>query len=691
MAAVAATQFSADSLKKLSIAVPWNNSSYIPCNGFHPLYQALFDDIERTVVTLNIVDEPALARRLASNAYLEGVIDSERRFGETLEKKWGRSKIATEFVTKIGLGDLWATSRIPGAVEFHHTCPLTTGDRPFVLHCESFVSMFMPFTYQGAGFMKRPKEIRAFYGALLASPNCLGIYSHLQETLEQIKTFFGDPRIDTKLGLTRIGVGDATYRSLAAPRQNGLSKVPCFLFTSSARQQPISFMLRGGHAALLFMAQYLRHGHEGLFIFRCGRPKDTDLEQFGVDIGRLHEAENNQHVIWVGGYLPENELLALFQQADFFLLPSANLHSVSIMQAQLAGAIPVVSDTLGPDQFVDDGRTGVVLRGVRDAIWRIDPRTGIECDVHRLWSRELAEELASQMYERITHLITDRPAFLGMRQATRTYAQDHYRGAPYREGFFADLRKKQSGHPLARKETRNSIPTLPIIKRPAELFRDLFGSPPAPIPTLLVEGGSVYWLKGTYWFYPGPVGTEFRCSWSPLDIAKRGQLGVDKVEVAWELKELQARLLPLGASGAPTSAYLRGLVLLRQFYVSYPVMRALLKGFVPLIKRSLAWLERSLMAQEQGLSRSRGFLARVAVTTPLIRPIARGVRYAVRQVRQTIPGTRQLFAVARRVYSLCFLSLRVMVVVGMGIVRYSKGIIVSLWARWLSGESEKRF
>lgn len=53
----------------------------------------------------------------------------------------------------------------------------------------------------------------------------------------------------------------------------------------------------------------------------------------------------------------------LFSSADIYVLPSARLHVVSILQAMAHGLALVVSDGWGIDEYVDDGRNGVVVSG----------------------------------------------------------------------------------------------------------------------------------------------------------------------------------------------------------------------------------------------------------------------------------------------------------------------------------------
>jgi glycosyltransferase involved in cell wall biosynthesis len=71
------------------------------------------------------------------------------------------------------------------------------------------------------------------------------------------------------------------------------------------------------------------------------------------------------------GFLPERELLAAYTAADVFVLPSEwEAYGLVLLDAMACGTPCVVSDRGGPQEVVEDGRTGLVLPyGDRDA-WR---------------------------------------------------------------------------------------------------------------------------------------------------------------------------------------------------------------------------------------------------------------------------------------------------------------------------------
>ncbi len=182
----------------LNVAVPWSLSHYIPFKGFAPLYRALIDDAPEGVV-LHAWDNVKLHRRLHSDA---------TRRKEILRKAKSESLRVDQFpsgsFTRSYQESFWSpnkvmTAELVGDIEFHHTVPFPSLQRPFVFHCESFENLLLPFLEDGGSPANPHEAIRAHLGDMLANPLCLGIFSHVPETLESLHRFFLDPTIDKKL------------------------------------------------------------------------------------------------------------------------------------------------------------------------------------------------------------------------------------------------------------------------------------------------------------------------------------------------------------------------------------------------------------------------------------------------------------------------------------------------------------
>ncbi|HEX7230634.1 MAG TPA: glycosyltransferase [Candidatus Binatia bacterium] len=62
-------------------------------------------------------------------------------------------------------------------------------------------------------------------------------------------------------------------------------------------------------------------------------------------------------------FLSEPEMEALFNHADIYVLPSARLHVVSVLQAMTSGSAVNVSDGWGMAGYISHGRNGLIVRG----------------------------------------------------------------------------------------------------------------------------------------------------------------------------------------------------------------------------------------------------------------------------------------------------------------------------------------
>ena len=492
----------------LPVAIPWNLSCYVRANGFHPLYRALFED--NAQLSFNALDEVRFAHRLCeSDGFYRELLAKREACVRALPPFLKETAHARRFVEYVSPSDLALARELPGALEFHHTAPLTVPGRPFVLHCESFLPVFQPFWSQGVGRLAGIAERRALYGRLLGDASCLGIFSHIPATLDQLSRFFRDPAIDAKLHPSRIGLSRAHLDVLLARPRAAPGAAPVFLFTNSAHQSPGSFELRGGMVALLMAERFLKAGRRGDFLFRAKRPPVDVLREAGLDAAFLASVEGHR-LVWIEGFLPEHEQLRLFTLADFLLLPSVNLHSVTIMQALAAGAVPVVSDTHGPENYVTDGETGIVLRGMRDAAWREDPDTGIPVDHHEL-SPSLNGRLADQALERVGALLDAPGALDAFRGRMRETVQRRHLGAPFRDELSGQIaRLWQAAPEQVRAASAAQAPSL--IAR-ENLLREgrwerFFESPPLPLLVANTGETRVLFGKGVYLMVRGDLALD---------------------------------------------------------------------------------------------------------------------------------------------------------------------------------------
>ena len=428
--------------KPLSVAVPWSLSHYIPLNGFHPLYRALFDQAPAGV-ELHSWDNVKLHNRFSSDLEIRITVDkaAEHRNGKL--RKFRGGSIARSYGEFFWPPNQILTNELSGDIEFYHTAPFPSLKRPFIFHCESFAPVFLPFAQQESGEFEKHEELREHYHRIFANPLCLGIFSHIPETLESLSRFFSDTDIDRKLFSSRIGLSSKSFMYFEPPEKTTLSR-PKFLFVNSSNQNPANFFLRGGHIALRFWKEFRASGRNGLLILRCAKPGKKDLLDYGVDTSFL-DAETGDSILWAEDYLANHEMNALIASAHFFLLPGASLHSASIMQAMTLGTIPLVTDTVGTSLFITDEEHGIVLQGVREAIWHTEPTTGILIDrYHR--TPNLDDSLVSQLANRILAMLNTPDAYNKMRNRTMAHARQQFSGEAFSAHFWGSVAKIYQDH-----------------------------------------------------------------------------------------------------------------------------------------------------------------------------------------------------------------------------------------------------
>lgn len=618
-------------VRPISLAVPWNMGAYEACNGFHPLYRALFEG--EPSLTFNVVDDFALNAYLGKNpGARRSVFGAIEATGPQYTAFEQGDRTGEELFKHCGRTDIWMAGQIPGDLEFHHTSPFISGTRPFIFACESFLPIFMPFAYQGRGFLRSPGQLQRFYELIFSSRRCLGIISHIPETLEQISLFFRNAEIDKKLRPSRTGLGGHVFE-IVTQKNNKRPGRPTFLFTSSANQNITSFGLRGGFVALRFAERYLRTGLEGRFVFRATRPSDEGLRTAGVDLDYIRSQENN-NILWIERFLEERDQLRLFSSADILLLPSLNLHTVSIMQGMAAGAVPVVTDTYGPDHLVENDKTGIVLNGVRRAVWVEDAETGIPVDTQRDLEN-ITEKLVEQMAARLIPLVCNREKLLDMQDRCRATARTRFDGAAFRAEFEENVDRAwgtyQAEHrrsPLCLRKQGIFESGALLLNREAQL--SLFEGTPRNVPSIETAHSRVFRIRNMYIAVQRGKGVGRLGGASVLSLWKNEDLLHGRCRIGKSLPELHGVLYP--EAGLAWRARLEewGYTRLRRYPRLYRPAKAAYLAMYGVAR---------LVATPPETIRRKSFIDRIYETaagdicTPSVQPSAARALYVVREWR----------------------------------------------------------
>lgn len=584
--------------ESLSVAVPWGLSHYIPLNGFHPLYRALFES-KPEWVQLVAWDAIQLSETLRNDKGFRTQMLKEVKLDTALLKSRAQP-LEKKYFEHFGASNRTLTRCLKADIEFHHTALFPSMERPFVFHCESFAPLFFPFTHQGTGSLGAKPELRAHYTALFEHPLCLGIFSHLPQTLEDIRIFFKSALIESKLCLSKIGL-HRPQRAAHAIEKGALDS-PVILFMNSANQNPGNFFLRGGHIALRYWQRaYPLPGTERL-IMRCARPTDNLLAEYGVDLECLKQQEHVS-VIWIEEYLSADELDRLMQAAHFFLLPSASLHSVSIMGAMAAGAVPIVTDTVGTNRYVTDAVDGLVLKGMYASHWHLDTEAGVMVDYYQ---RDLALEnsLVQQLERRLGAVLSQPQIYASLQSKALLKASASFSGPEFGRSFWHRLSEQYQALPEALRTPASNQKTRPQQIQCVLRLKDwqrIFTSPPQPLARLHTGAANVTELGGCFIAWPTSHGPFRLHDWSPL--AEYVDHSAPPLLFAATIKGLGGRHLGYTTEAQQRIARHRWVQLIAGHLMPYPWVYLRAAHSLKALRQAQGWIRQRLARIQQSMAR----------------------------------------------------------------------------------------
>ena len=235
---------------------------------------------------------------------------------------------------------------------FLTSVPFTFGQDPWVIEIEDVASLLYPYVENGRTADIQVEKQSGYRAVkhLLERPNCRGIITHMRATADGISKLFRSDTISRKT--THIPMGVRTppdwQRHLPSPTTN-------LLFVNSWHQGPNSFYLRGGLDVLDAFAMLHSAYPELRLTLRTRLPADLApryrriIEDTGVSV--------------VDEFLPPDRMHELLLWNHIFLLPSARIHIMSVLQAMAYGLVPVVSDGWGMTEYVEHGRNGLMVDG----------------------------------------------------------------------------------------------------------------------------------------------------------------------------------------------------------------------------------------------------------------------------------------------------------------------------------------
>lgn len=245
--------------------------------------------------------------------------------------------------------------------------PYTYGQNPWLMEIEDTTSMFFPSLHNGktSSLNIRDNQYYPIIKALLESKNCRGIITHIKSTADSIPLIFNNNRLDNKITHVPLGI-KIPSKSRARKKNTTFVNI---LFTNSWHQNPVSFFLRGG-LDVLESFSILREKYSNIRLtLRTNMPEKLDI--------RYKKIIERCDVRIIDYFLSDSELQFLFNNTNIYVLPSARIHVVSILEAMANGMAVVVSDGWGIEEYVVNGWNGFVIKGRYGKTSWIDSETGM--------------------------------------------------------------------------------------------------------------------------------------------------------------------------------------------------------------------------------------------------------------------------------------------------------------------------
>jgi glycosyltransferase involved in cell wall biosynthesis len=135
-------------------------------------------------------------------------------------------------------------------------------------------------------------------------------------------------------------------------------------------------------------------------------------------------------------FLPAEQLEALHKKSPIYLLPSARIHIVSLLQAMSYGQAVVVSDGWGFEEYVEDGRNGLVVKGRYGKVSWQDEQTGLlREDYLPMYAAD--PEVVDGLVEAVSRLVEDRTLRQRLGRQARADVETRYNLEQWNRGLRA--------------------------------------------------------------------------------------------------------------------------------------------------------------------------------------------------------------------------------------------------------------
>lgn len=319
---------------------------------------------------------------------------------------------------------------------FLTSMPYTFGQDPWVIEIEDPTTLFYPLIQNGqtCGLEIRESPYFPIIKALLESPRCKAILTHMKSTAKLVPTLFGSETIRQKVIYAPLGVKPPArwQRHEAQPEDEPIH----LLFINSWCQVPENFYVRGGLDILeAFAILHVRYPQLRLTL-RTGLPSLAD---------HYHRIIESGWVRVINRFLTSEEMADLHTSSHIFLLPAARVHIVSLLQAMSYGLAVVASDGWGIEEYIEDERNGLIVKGRYGKTSWADEEAGLLRENYEpMYTSD--PEVVQGIVETVSRLVEDRKLRARLGRTARADVETRFNMAQWNEGLKAAFdRARESG------------------------------------------------------------------------------------------------------------------------------------------------------------------------------------------------------------------------------------------------------
>ncbi len=310
----------------------------------------------------------------------------------------------------------------PGLV-FLTSMPYTYGQNPWIIEIEDPTTLFYPLIHNGRTSDLRLRESPYFpiVKTLLEAEQCKGIVTHMRSTAELVPVLFGSDVIARKVSYAPLGVPLPRRWQ----RHDEDPEEILLLFINSWCQVPENFYVRGGLDILEAFAILHERYPQLRLTLRTALP--------ALD-NHYHRILEKGWVRVMNRFLSAEEMADLHASSHIFLLPAARVHIVSLLQAMSYGLAVVASDGWGIEEYLENERNGLVVKGrYGKASWADHDAGLLREDYEPMYTAD--PEVVQGLVDAVSRLVEDRLLRQRLGRAARRDVETLYTPERWNQGL----------------------------------------------------------------------------------------------------------------------------------------------------------------------------------------------------------------------------------------------------------------